>query len=83
MAYNFASLQIGRALGIGKSTVNDFIAAQRNIGAEIVEGLQHLAEKRVNKPQARILIIDIETAPFLAYTFRRWRANIGQENAVS
>lgn len=79
-AQGFSSRHIGRVLGIGKSTVNDFIAAQRNIGAEIVEGMQYLAEKRINKPQARILVIDIETAPFLAYTFRRWKANIGQEN---
>lgn len=85
-AQGFSSRHIGRVLGIGKSTVNDFVAAQRNIGVEIVEGMQYLAEKRVAdevrqaKQQARILIIDIETAPFLAYTFRRWKTNIGQEN---
>lgn len=81
-AQGFSSRHIGRVLNIGKSTVNDFLAAQRNIGEELLEGAKHLAEQRATKsaPPARILIIDIETAPFLAYTFRRWKTNIGQEN---
>ena len=78
-AQGFSSRHIGRVLSIGKSTVNDFLAAQRNIGEELLEGVKHIAEQKA-KPVARILIIDIETAPFLAYTFRRWRANIGQAN---
>lgn len=78
-AQGFSSRHIGRVLGVGKSTVNDFLAAQRNIGEEVLEGVKYVAEQKA-KPPARILIIDIETAPFLAYTFRRWKANIGQEN---
>lgn len=81
-AQGYSSRSIGRVLNIGKSTVNDFLASQRNIGQEVLEGVKYAAEQRAVKsaPPARILIIDIETAPFLAYTFRRWRANIGQEN---
>ena len=78
-AQGYSSRSIGRVLNIGESTVHDFLAAQRNIGQEVLEGVKYVAEQKV-KPVARILIIDIETAPFLAYTFRRWRANIGQEN---
>lgn len=78
-AQGFSSRHIGRVLGVGKSTVNDFLASQRNIGEEMLEGVKYVAEQKA-KPPARILIIDIETAPFLAYTFRRWKANIGQEN---
>lgn len=64
-AQGFSSRHIGRVLGVGKSTVNDFLAAQRNIGEEVLEGVKYVAEQKV-KPPARILIIDIETAPFLA-----------------
>ncbi len=81
-AQGYSSRSIGRVLNIGKSTVNDFLATQRTIGEEVLEGVKYVAEQRATKsaPPARILIIDIETAPFLAYTFRRWRANIGQAN---
>jgi len=78
-AQGYSSRSIGRVLNIGKSTVNDFLAAQRNTGQEVLEGVKYATEQK-EKPPARILIIDIETAPFLAYTFRRWKANIGQEN---
>lgn len=78
-AQGFSSRHIGRVLGTGKSTVNDFLAAHRNIGREVLEGVKYVTEQKA-KPVARILIIDIETAPFLAYTFRRWKAMIGQEN---
>ena len=90
-AQGFSSRHIGRVLNIGKSTVNDFLAAQRKVDEKVLETLGTLTEmvkdqrKRLEevgliRTSPRILIIDIETAPFLAYTFRRWKANIGQEN---
>lgn len=48
-AQGFSSRHIGRVLNIGKSTVNDFLAAQRNIGEELLEGAKHLAEQRAVK----------------------------------
>ena len=45
-AQGFSSRHIGRVLSIGKSTVNDFLATQRNIGEELIEGMKYLAEQR-------------------------------------
>lgn len=61
--------EIGRRLGVSKSTVSDMLRNHRK---------QSNTQSTIQAP--RILIIDIETAPFLAYTFRRWKAHIGQEN---
>lgn len=37
---------------------------------------------KVERPGARILILDLETAPLLAYAWGRWKQNIGQSQVV-
>lgn len=64
------SRAIARALDISKSSVNNYLAATN----------EFLGAKPVVKKEPKILIWDCETAPALAYTFGRWKQNIGQDN---
>lgn len=63
-----SSRQIAEALCIGKSTANDHISKANRESVGLM------------KTGARILVYDLETAPALAYTFGRFKVNIGQAN---
>lgn len=60
----YSSRRIGRAVGKGKSTINNFFKAY---------GVPP------NKPKmaARILLLDIETAPMMAYVWGTFKQNVG------
>ena len=62
----YGSRYIANLLGIGKSTVNDFLKKQN--GSIPIEP---------KKP--RILLLDIETSPTMAAVWRLWKENIGLE----
>lgn len=67
--------QIAKTLNIGKTRVCEFLKLYKE-GHLIVD-----AEIEPKTP--KILIFDIETSPFMAYAFRRWKANINQEFVIS
>lgn len=62
----YGSRYIANLLGVGKSTVNDFLK-KHNESAPI----------EMRKP--RILLLDIETSPTMAAVWRLWKENIGLE----
>lgn len=59
--------RIAQTLNMPKSTVFDIITRAKNV---------------LKVAQPRILILDIETAPTLAWTWRRFKENIGQNQVV-
>ena len=61
--------EIARRLNIPKSSVSDFL--RKIVGTPPVE-----------IPRPRILFFDIETAPMLAYAWKRWKENISQSQVV-
>lgn len=62
-----SSRKIGKLLGIGKSTVNDTINRSREI---------------IKKGNARILFLDVETAPDVAVSFSRFKTNLSQDHVL-
>lgn len=65
--------QVANILGVSKTTVNDTY-------------LRHLATPKINvnksEPSSKILFIDIETFPDIAVTFKRFKANLSQDNIL-
>lgn len=72
----FSSRQIAEMIGISKSSVNNYIAKLAGKTESNTES------SPVKKDGPRILLYDLETAPALAYTFGRWKQNIGQDNII-
>lgn len=69
--------EIGRRLGVSKSTVSDNLRKYfkfREVEVIPTEG--------VIPQDARILLLDIECAPTTAYTWGRWNVNINQKQIV-
>lgn len=66
------SRAIARALNIGKSTVNNYIAVSAFDEA--------IAGKPQIKKEPKILLFDLETSAALAYTFGRFKVNLSQDN---
>ena len=62
----YGSRYIANLLGIGKSTVNDFLK-------------KHNETIHVELKKPRILLLDIESAPTMAAVWRLWKENIGLE----
>ena len=62
----YGSRYIANLLGIGKSTVNDFLK-------------KHNEPIHVELKKPRILLLDIESAPTMAAVWRLWKENIGLE----
>ncbi len=72
----YSSRKIAEVLGISKSSVNNYLSKgleKTDINSETLP---------VKQDGPRILVYDLETAPALAYTFGRWKQNIGQDNIV-
>ena len=61
--------RIARILGLPKSTVNDFLARRRSSMDQAPQG-------------PKVLIFDIETAPSIAYHWRRFKENISQKQVI-
>lgn len=69
--------EIARQIGQAKSTVSDYLRKYfkfRKVDIDPVEGTVPTT--------AKILLLDIETAPTVAYTWGRWKQNIGQKQVV-
>lgn len=64
-----SSRKIGKILGRGKSTINDYLNAKE-------------AQRTAAPDGVKVLVWDIETAPTLSYHWGRWKVNIGQPNVV-
>ena len=62
----YGSRYIANLLGIGKSTVNDFLK-------------KHNESVPIELKKPRILLLDIETSPTMAAVWRLWKENIGLE----
>lgn len=62
----YGSRYIANLLGIGKSTVNDFLK-------------KHNESIPIDLGKPRILLLDIETSPTMAAVWRLWKENIGLE----
>lgn len=62
----YGSRYIANLLGIGKSTVNDFLK-------------KHNKSIPVELKKPRILLLDVELAPTMAAVWRLWKENIGLE----
>lgn len=66
------SRAIARALNIGKSSVNNYLA------------ISSIQDAFLGKPQVKkepkILLFDLETSAALAYTFGRFKVNLSQDN---
>lgn len=84
-AQGYSSRSIGRVLNIGKSTVNDFLAAQRKVDEKVLETLDTLTEmvkdqrKRLEevgliRTGPRILFLDVEVSPSVVVAFSRFKA---------
>ena len=68
--------QIGKQLGVPKSTLSDFLrkgSTQGCGGHEVVKPAQR---------GAKILLIDLETSPTLSYHFGRFNVNISEAGVV-
>lgn len=63
----FSGRKIAKALGLPKSTVNDYLKGRREV---------------LSKGKAKILLYDIETAPAISYTWGRWQQNVGQSQVI-
>lgn len=63
-AQGYGSRYIGDRLGLGKSTVNDFLKS---------------INFKPTKPSAKVLFLDIETSPTLAAVWKLWKENVGVE----
>lgn len=77
-AQNMSSRKIAKqVLGreSAKSTVNDFLSR--------VNGVEEFAEKIKEKVNPVVKILDVETAPEIVYTFRRFKAFISPEQVIS
>ena len=68
---------IARELDVAKSTVSDFLRKYYKMRNSDCEQVKALVPKG-----ARILLLDIETAPTAAYTWGRWQQNIHQKQVV-
>lgn len=62
----YGSRYIANLLGIGKTTVNDFLK-------------KHNEASSIELKKPRILLLDIETSPTMAAVWRLWKENIGLE----
>lgn len=69
------SRQIGKQLGLGKTTINDYFAK--------LDELAESSKFQIKRPQPRILLLDLESAPSQAYIWRRWKENIPQARVIS
>jgi transposase-like protein len=73
-AQGLTSRQIGKQLGIGKSTINDFL--KKDTHKSWWEDF--FASTNDVKPKGpKILTLDIETAPILAHVWRTFKQNVG------
>ncbi len=76
---------IAKELGISKSGVNYAYNRWQKEGCTILYKPEDVALKYLSTQQAspaRILLLDIETAPDIAATFGRFKQNIGVDNVV-
>ncbi len=65
-----SSRYIAKQLGVGKSTVNDTYKRYLNACTEPLEALSPVVG-------AKVLLLDIETAPLRSYTWGLWQQNVG------
>lgn len=73
-AQGLSGRKIANALGLPKSTVNDFLRKHYDdIGKDILKSV---------KDGPRILVYDIETAPMLAHVWKMWDNNVGLNQLV-
>jgi transposase-like protein len=76
------SRQIAALLGVSKSGVNNVWNSHLDeINERVVDYSIALVKPKPKTP--KVLFIDVETAPDLAVTFRRFKANIGQDNVLA
>lgn len=68
-ARGFSGRKIGRTLGIPKSTVNDYLAKLRE-------------EKAAHPSGAKVLALDIETSPAIAYVWGRHKQYVAQSQVI-
>lgn len=66
----FKSRYIGKALGVSKSSVNYVYSRYMKTQVPVEDSLK------------RYCFIDIETLPDIAVTFKRFKANLGQDNIL-
>lgn len=77
-----SSRKIGKELGLGKSTINDFFVKLRAERENTVEQKHTQTKKHTNKPRVKTAVLDLETSPTLALVFRRWDANVNVDGIV-
>lgn len=66
-----------------ESTVRDIINRDREQKFSGMDLQSSGPKKKVDPNPAKILIVDIETAPCIGYYWRRWKENISQAQAIS
>lgn len=67
LAQGYSYRAIEKLTGVPKSTVGDW---------------KHQNKTQQEKPKLKILVLDIETAPTLAWVWKRFKENIGQNQVV-
>jgi transposase-like protein len=73
-----SSRQIGKRLGLGKSTINNYFSWLYNFA----EATKFSVETPTIK-MPKILLLDLESAPSKAYIWKRWKENIPQARVIS
>lgn len=68
---------IARELNVSKSTVSDFLRAYYKMRYQEAPAQTNLVPKG-----ARVLLLDIETAPTQAYVWGRWKQNVNQKQII-
>lgn len=64
---------VAKMLGVAKSTVSDWLR-------KVVAGSEAVEVSQEDNP--KILLVDVENAPYTAYVWQRWKANISQDQSV-
>lgn len=87
MAIDQKTIQVAQQLRQAGQSLRDI--AEELLGRRTQEStlryhLSKLSDQEEGVPEgAKILVFDIETAPCMSYHWRRWKENIGQEQAIT
>lgn len=74
----FGSRHIANLVGCSKSTVNNFLGSLTTKSSTTV--VAEVETIKVKTPN--ILLFDLESAPSIVATFKRWQTNIGPESVI-
>lgn len=65
--------EIARTLNVAKSTVSDFLRKTTT---------KQMPQDNLPSNSPKVLLVDVENAPYTAYVWQRWKANIGQDQSI-